>query len=164
MNYITINKLSDLEEVISTSVYITGKESYLNEETEYNMWAITFSEDLTKKINVKKLENFVTELIQERHNQLMKTNSKAIFYLWFDKQALQLRFNLISSNNKFLPFGCNLNILESPKTILEDFIKTMKNFNITDDVIEFFDANKEIDMDEAEEITLDVYIEVIVIK
>jgi hypothetical protein len=48
----------------------------------------------------------------------ISATSVATFYLWFDQQSSQLCFNLLSSDNIELPFGCTVNIVESSDIIL----------------------------------------------
>ena len=47
-----------------------------------------------------------------------------IYYLWFDEQAGQLRFNFINSNHDKLPFGCKLVFVDSEKEIIDDFLNS----------------------------------------
>ena len=157
MNNITISNKADLLEVIEPPIVITKNES-IEMETDYNMWAIDISESLVDKLNVKDLEEFITELLKKRSNQIVAlgVNKAVTFYLWFDAQALQLRFNLISSVNKPLPFGCKLMYLETYIPILQDFITTIKKVVLREEQIEYI--NPEDDSDDAEDdFTLGVY-------
>lgn len=159
MNHIIINKLTDLQKVIEKPFYISGQQSLVTEETYNNMWALTFSKKLIKKIEIKDLETFLLALLKNRVSQLFSIDAKlrATFYLWFDKQALQLRFNIISIDTIALLFGCKLNILHSPESILSDFIKTTRHIAIEGEYIEFFNHAEDIDDKAEEEYTLDVY-------
>ena len=160
MNHITINNLSDLQQVIEDSIFISGNSYLIEEETQNNMWALTFGDKLIKKLELKNLTEFLSELLKKRNFQLNSLDPKipATFYLWFDKQASQLRFNLISGENVILPFGCKLNLLDSPEPIFNDFITTTFKFATEGDVVEFFDPSEDFDDATEEEYVLNVYV------
>jgi len=163
MNHIIINKLSDLQNVLGESIYISGHQSLVEEETYNNMWALTFGDKLIKELEVEDLEKFLSELLKKRRLQLASIDAKAIatFYLWFDEQALQLRFNFISGENVVLPFGCKVNLLNSPEPIFNDLITTIRQVTIEGDVVEFFDPSKDFDDEIEEEYVLDLYVKVL---
>jgi len=66
----------------------------------------------------------LAKVVENRQQQLDQGNSNhgMIFYLWFDEQALQLRFNLISDFHERLPFTCQLNVLPTPGPILDRYL------------------------------------------
>ncbi len=163
MNHITINKLTDLQNVLEASIYISGSKSLVEEETDNNMWMLTFSDKLIKKLEIKDLENFLLELLKKRSFQLALIDPKTIatFYLWFDKQALQLRFNLISGENVVLPFSCKLNLLTSPESIFNDLITTIRRVDVEGDVVEFFEPSEDFDDVPQEEYVLDLYFKIL---
>ncbi|WP_460014446.1 hypothetical protein [Lysinibacillus sp. CTST325] len=45
-----------------------------------------------------------------------------LFYVWFDRQAAQLRFNLILDYDFKLPFGCEIEIIDNLERIIEEFL------------------------------------------
>ncbi|NER17539.1 hypothetical protein GWK10_09980 [Spongiivirga citrea] len=47
-----------------------------------------------------------------------------IFYLWFDEQAGQIRFNLINENHSKLPFTSKVEFAENQKIIISDFLES----------------------------------------
>lgn len=163
MNYITINKLSDLKNILEESIYISGNQSLIEEETDHNMWALTFSDTLIKKLEVKDLEKFLSELLKKRSLQVTSIDPKLIatFYLWFDKQALQLRFNLISDENVTLPFDCKLNLSSSPEPIFNDLIAIGRQVAIEGDIVEFFEPSQDFNDKTEEEYMLNVYVQII---
>ena len=42
--------------------------------------------------------------------------------MWFDRQAIQLRFNIIPKHIKKLPFDCSIKQISSPDQIFEQFL------------------------------------------
>jgi len=89
-------------------------------------------------------------------------SQSATFYLWFDKQALQLRFNIVSGSNVSLPFGCKINRVHSPEFILKDFISTTHEIAAHGETIEFLEPGEDLDDDNGQqEYTLDVYVEIL---
>lgn len=135
MNNVTVASKVDLLEVIATPIVITNN---IGIETDCNMWAIGISDNLIDNLSVKDLEDFVSKLLENRSNQLkaLGVNQVVTFYLWFDAQALQLRFNLISSTNKPLPFGCRIICLKTCTPILQDFITTIKKIMFQQEQVE----------------------------
>jgi len=124
MSHTAIENWNELQELLEDPIFLSGNAFSVQEEIRNNMWAITFSEDFVKTIQVKDLEKFITQLLLNRSQQI---NNKfdampATFYLWFDEMAFQLRFNILSGNDITLPFGCTLNILNSPVPIFQKFL------------------------------------------
>ena len=70
--------------------------------------------------------------------------------MWFDQQALQLRFNVIAGDEKSLPFKSRLQLFNIPDFILNDFRDTVKNVTWFGDRVEFLDKNDENGWDENE--------------
>jgi hypothetical protein len=128
------------------------------------MWAIEFNRDLIKTLQLKDLIQFLSSLLKQRHLQISQMDSgvSAKFYFWFDKQALQLRFNIISNSDKPLPFHCKVNIIRFPDPILQDFLITVLHVAEQGDAIEFLNSdNEERDYENEEKFSLDVYVKVI---
>ena len=158
VNNIIITSKKDLIEVIESPIVITNNES-IEIETDCNMWTIGISESLIDKLSVQDLEGFINELLKKRSNQLADLGKKraVTFYLWFDAQALQLRFNLISSINKPLPFGCELIFLKTSTLILQDFITTTKSVALQEEQVEYINLEDDSD-DDDDNFTLNVYV------
>lgn len=155
MNNITITSKVDLLEVVAAPIVITNN---IEVETDCNMWTIGISGSLIDELSLKDLEDFISKLIKNRANQLrvLGINQAVIFYLWFDAQALQLRFNLISSINKPLPFGCKLIYLKTCIPILQDFITTTKKVMLQEEQVEYI--SREDDNDDEDDFVLNVYV------
>jgi hypothetical protein len=90
----------------------------------------------------------------------ISATSVATFYLWFDQQSSQLCFNLLSSDNIELPFGCTVNIVESSDIILNKCINDIQNLNATWDQIEIIEPGdpRWNDDDDPKKYILDVYV------
>lgn len=129
----------------------------LQDEIANNTWALTFDFNLIQKLSVDDLLSFVSKLLVRRQQQI--SNFPVTFYLWFDAQALQLRFNIISGQVKHLPFGCVVHIVDSPKPILDHFMNVMLQVACEGDVMEFLDVDD--DNDDEQDFVLDVYVKVL---
>ena len=161
MNYIDINTITDLSKILEEPLYLTADPSLIDDETHHNMWLLNFSDNLIDELEVKDLEVFLSQLLKKRAAQLMHLypNQSATFYCWFDKQASQLRFTIISGSNALLPFGCKLHLLDSPETILKDFISVSRDYALNDEKITYFDSSEDIaDVTNEPEYVLDVYV------
>lgn len=163
MNFLEINKLFDLQQILNEHFLITGKKSLIEKETYHNMWGITINDSLIKKIQLSDYKEFLSKLLQIRRKQLLQIDPcfTAVFYLWFDKQAMQLRFNFISGCNLSLPFNCKLNMVNSATPILKDFITTIRKYDSEQDIIEFLEPYEDFDNTTEDDLILDVYVELI---
>jgi hypothetical protein len=150
MNIITIKKASDIKKIVTVPFYITGNKAHLQKEIDCNMWCLSFTSNSIEKITIQELSQSIDSLILNKKKQLHSNNPffPALFYLWFDKQALQLRFNCISNIDNKLPFGCTLMLLDSPIDIFKDFLATTCDFFQNGDTIEFFNNTHEEKEDE----------------
>jgi hypothetical protein len=117
--------LASYYDVIEARIFIGSTENDLPAEIRTNMWGIALSEQECGYLTTADLLDLLTKVIENRRQQLDQANSDhgMIFYLWFDEQALQLRFNLISDFHKRLPFACQLNILMTPQPILDRYLR-----------------------------------------
>jgi RNA binding exosome subunit len=160
MNIITIHAVDDLQTILEDSFYISDKLVELNKEVPHNMWCITISDDIVLHVSATDFLNFFDALLQKMLRQLQGAglDTKATFYVWFDKQALQLRFNVISGHAKELSFGCDVRIVASPQDILEDFIKIAQEVACNGDQVEILDPDGDWDDENEEPFVLDVYV------
>src|SRR5580704_2671137 len=119
MNVINIFKLDQLETIISDRLCLSGVQS---EEIHHNMWCISLDSDFIGKITLKQLRYFVDRLIENREQQLKDINvhGNVVFYMWFDQQALQLRFNIITGDVYSLPFRCKIRVNNAYKIVLDN--------------------------------------------
>jgi hypothetical protein len=124
MSHTAIKNWDELQDLLEDPILLSGNTFSVQEEISNNMWAITFDQDFVKTIQVKDLEKFTSQLLSNRSQQINnKFNTiPATFYLWFDEMAFQLRFNILSGKDITLPFGCKLNILNSPAPIFQKFL------------------------------------------
>jgi hypothetical protein len=115
----------NLEDIITDPIYVGTSIEELNDEINNNSWRITLEQSLSSEITVNDFVEFFSDVIQNRKHQLSNANEThgMIFYLWFDRMASQIRFNLISDFHDNLPFQCEIDVLESIETIIQDFLE-----------------------------------------
>ncbi|MFC8688881.1 hypothetical protein [Brevibacillus porteri] len=116
--------LIELEDIVYDSLFIGGHKDDLNKEISSNMWSISLSMQLASQFTVSDFMNFFHKVIENRQEQIFKSNSDhgMLLYVWFDWQASQLRFNLISQIHKRLPFSGKIEILDELEPIINEFI------------------------------------------
>lgn len=150
MNIIKISSLDELNLIINDTLCISGIQS---EEINQNMWCVGLEGDFISSITVEQLKIFLDSLIEKKEQQVncVGVKKNIIFYMWFDQQALQLRFNVITGNTKSLPFKSKVQLFNIPDFILNDFIDTVRNVSRFGDEVEFFDNNDENRWDEDED-------------
>ncbi|MCX5923081.1 MAG: hypothetical protein NTU89_00790 [Candidatus Dependentiae bacterium] len=124
MSHAAIKNWDELQDLLEDPIFLSGNTFSTKEEISNNIWSITFDQDFVKTIQVKDLEKFISQLLSNRSEQINnKFNAiPATFYLWYDAQSVQLKFNILSGKNIKLPFGCKLNILNSPMPIFQKFL------------------------------------------
>jgi hypothetical protein len=102
MNIISISVLDQLE--LLDDIPLFGIAGTQLRDIHHNVWCIILEGDAIKNIKIAQLKHFIDRLIKNRRYQLKCVDSKknVVFYMWFDKQALQLRFNSIFSKYDFV--------------------------------------------------------------
>lgn len=128
MSHYIIQKLTDFDFILHDEITLFGNIHSINEEIYHNMWIIDIDTNFAKKITLHDLSKFLTELLENRSRQVQKKypGLKATFYLWYEAQTVQLRFNIISGKNSRPPFGGTFNRLNSPLPILKTFLDDLK--------------------------------------
>jgi hypothetical protein len=111
--------LQHFADVIEDELYIGVSVDDLQQEIQQNMWLLSkptgFDESLQDWLDL------INHIIDNRKQQIAKSSQSMIFYLWFDEQASQLRFNLINDSHEFLPFNSNIELVPSFYKIVEAF-------------------------------------------
>lgn len=141
MSSILVSELNDLQFIINDDIYLSGSSDGINEEIYNNFWQISFNEKFISKISVIELNNFLSQLLKKRLEQITEISniSVATFYLWFDEQSSQLCFNLLSGQDIELPFGCTICIVDSADIILDQCVKSAQYPAIKIDQIKFLE-------------------------
>jgi hypothetical protein len=116
--------LASFQDVIGDIMFIGSSRDDLSAEIRTNMWRITLSDEQCEYLTTSDVLTLFERIVENRQQQLdqAKADHGMIFYLWFDEQALRLRFNLISDSHEHLPFGCQLNVLPAPEPILDRYL------------------------------------------
>ena len=114
--------LLDIEEIVSAPLFVGENEQ---EEIANNMWQISVSAELAKALTVVDFSIFLERVISNRKEQIRQTKSapSMLFYLWFDEQASQIRFNIISNRGTGLPFACETALINEYGDILKGFLE-----------------------------------------
>lgn len=130
-NTVSIEKITDLYQVFEEPIYLSGKTSHdqFYKELYANSWGIIVEDEFAKKIKADDIAEFISDLVKFRSKEIsmIKPTPHATLYFWFDQQALQLCFNILSGAKRKLPFGCKINIIDSPYPILKEFITVARN-------------------------------------
>jgi len=144
----------DLKEILTDEIYMGDSITELNNEISNNLWLISMPQELCSVTDKKDFLDFFEAVIENRKEQVANPdkNHGMIFYLWFDSQACQLRFNLISDFHKKLPFGCKLEIIDNFDEIIDEFFNNKYHDGLPlgncVDTTEENDNKKEIDESE----------------
>jgi hypothetical protein len=112
----------DLEEIVVDPMFIGDSEDAIDQEIANNTWSISVSNELVTQLSVKDFIVFFGEVISNRRKQINFCNKDMLFYVWFDWQAAQLRFSLISDYHSKLPFSCEIETIVNLEPIIEEFL------------------------------------------
>jgi hypothetical protein len=114
-----------LEEIVVDPLFISDSLQDLDEETANNTWSMSISKELAIEIVVKDFIDFFQRVMTNRREQIRGSNNQdgMLFYIWFDWQSAQIKFNLISDYDTALPFGCEIEITHKLEPIIEEFLR-----------------------------------------
>lgn len=157
MNVITICNADDLHEIINHPVFLSG---VVDEEIGENMWCISLDENCLQQVTDTAIIRFFDRLVIEKTHQirLLHPQMRAILYVWFDRQALQLRLNILSGASTDLPFQCRIQKLSSLTSIVDNFLNTVRSIAYHGEQEEFIEPTAaDFDDDDEQDFILDVY-------
>ncbi|MBD7943959.1 hypothetical protein H9650_07480 [Psychrobacillus sp. Sa2BUA9] len=103
-------------------MFIGNSKEDIDQEISNNTWSISVSNEMNIKLSVKDFKDFFREVISNRSKQIKMSNKGMLFYVWFDWQAAQLRFNLISDYDSKLPFSCEIETIDNLEPVIEEFL------------------------------------------
>jgi hypothetical protein len=144
-----IEFFQDLEEIVVDPLVIGDSEEDLDKEIANNTWSISISNELATELSVKDFMGFFEKVISNRREQIKSSNNQIgmLFYVWFDGQAGQIRFNLITDFDSNLPFGCKIKIIDNLEPIIEEFLRFPYNDGIpVEDVTDEEEIEEEISL------------------
>lgn len=116
----------ELRSLETTELFLTTSTDIVNEEIEHNCVWVSISSDIAKQVSSADFLLFLGKVKANRQLQLQQSSLdlNIIYYLWFDEQEGQLRFNFINSKHDKLPFGCKLSFVDSEQEIIDDFLNS----------------------------------------
>lgn len=119
-----IEFFQSLEDIVVDPLFIGDRMQDLEEEIANNTWSMSISEKLANEIVVEDFIDLFHRVIMNRREQIRGSNNRAgmLFYIWFDWQSAQLKFNLISDYDIGLPFGCEIEITDKLELIIKEFL------------------------------------------
>ncbi len=115
-----------ISEIEKDEIYLTETLDELSKEIEINHWSIGIASETAMKIENSDLQFFLRKVVDNRTMQLENSDKKMdlLYYLWFDEQAGSLNFNFINYNHEKLPFGAEIDFVESIDAIIGDFLNS----------------------------------------
>jgi len=115
-----------LEEIVRGELFLTNDVELQDKEISNNCWSISASQEIVDQLFLEDLEILFSRVKTNRLKQLNQSELDVglIFYMWYDEQASQIRFNLINSNHKNLPFGVTVKLVKTQKEIIQDYLKS----------------------------------------
>lgn len=84
--------------------------------------------------------------------------------MWFDEQAGQLRFNIISGKVEKLPFGCTVERVTSPESIIQLCLSSPYLHGIPENEVEDISFENYRNDDDTIEYVLPVYVDYIEVE
>lgn len=113
-------------------------------EIRENHVNINFSKDSAIKYSAVNVAEIINMIIKSKELFLKKLNHTMLFYMWYDAQAMQLLYCIISYVNNFkLPFGREVTMINNMFPIIERFLYGCVNDQIIFDDFEVIDDDTE---------------------
>ena len=122
----------DLFKLAKVDIYITDKTDDMEKEIYENYVKIGVPEEHLENISTIFFQNFLYEVKQnaKRNLDVNSLNVDLIFYVWFDAQAGQLRYNFINSNHEKLPFTTEIQLVDDVYEICDLFVKCVQTSTV----------------------------------
>ena len=123
-----IHDVFDLHFVITTPLKVpliaVGDKTSSDEQLVKNMCIVSLDPTAMDTMIAQDFMNFVPKFLAKKKQEIAQKgiSDPVVFYMWFDAMAAQLRFNTVIAFNEKLPFGCKVDIVNSPESILEEFL------------------------------------------
>jgi hypothetical protein len=108
--------LESWSDVLDDEVHLEGSAEGFEAERRQNMWRLGAPSEQLRQTTPERLAAWVQQLIEDRREKVRRgyRGQRAVFYLWFDAQAGQLRFNVMSDHGQPLPFGAEVRLVDDP--------------------------------------------------
>jgi hypothetical protein len=92
-------------------------------EARGNLWTFGLDDDQRATITPATVEEFVRAVVAARSRRLAERGAGPMwFYCWYDGQAGQLRFSLVSAGHAALPFACPVEPNADLAEVVRDFL------------------------------------------
>lgn len=104
-----------LVEIADTPLTVDASGSGLEREALNNQWGFSFTQEQVQGLKAEDVSAFLCGVVDIYHRQLLERfgwEVPCVFYCWFDEQASELRFSLVSASHGSLPFGCPIEVVD----------------------------------------------------
>lgn len=126
MTYNNPSFFEQFQDAITDEMYVGSSPEDLQHEIHNNLWCISASQLEIEHLTIRDWAIFFEQVIENRTRQIHDSGKHGmIFYTWFDEQACQIRFCLISNFHNKLPFGSPIEIVDKPEIIIEQFMNSL---------------------------------------
>jgi len=110
-----------LAEVASAAVVVRPDD--IIAEARGNLWTFGLDDEQRTAVTPAAAEEFVRAVVAARARWLAERGAESMqFYCWYDAQAGQLRFSLVSAAHSTLPFTCLIDPAANLSTVIRGFL------------------------------------------
>lgn len=153
--------LAQILELCHEPIYLGTSTVDLRREIAENRWLISATREECAEVTVAEVMSAMHDVtVSWRTQMVTHADSRgALFYMWFDEQASQLRCCIISDRNSALPFSHATEPVSMMEPIIAAFLSSPYHEGIPWDElteVEWSDPN---DDDVMQEIPFNVYVE-----
>ena len=159
MNYFEINSFKIFDDLYKEDVELFNKFENYEDKINKNVVCIGFDDNFIVKIDEENFNNFIDGIINCKKQQWEKYSLPATFYLWFDEQSLQIRFNILPGINIDLPFGCKIKKVNSHENMVIDALISLRESCLSGADISTDDIQFDQEGEDVQNWTLPVYVE-----
>ena len=119
--------LARVAEVAGAAITFAQHSDNINMEANANLHTFSLSPDEAQRVTVEQVFDFVRMVVDAYEKQITKlygSTHPMVFYCWFDEQASQFRFSMVSKFYGKLPFSSPLNHVKDLSLILEKWLNS----------------------------------------
>ena len=153
--------LARIYELCHEPLYLGTSSADLPREIAENRWLISATQDECAEVSVTEVISAINAVSScWKARVVARADSRgALFYIWFDEMASQLRCCVISDRNAVLPFGCVTEPVSRMEPIIVAFLSSSYHEGIRWEELDEVEWSVPGEDDERQEIPLQVFVE-----
>ncbi len=116
-----------LSDIADSHLTVDASEAGLLREAHDNCWGFSFTQEQIESLSSEDLIGFldtVVEIYQGQLSEWLEQGLEFVFYCWFDEQASELRFSVVSASHGSLPFSLSIQVIPDINQLVKHFLSS----------------------------------------